>query len=347
MTAFDVDALRARSRPCRSSRTAGRSPSSTGPAGPRSRSRSSTRSLRYYRESNANADGAFLTSRRSDAIVARGPPGDGRHARRGRRRRRSSSAPNMTTLTFHVSRSIAATMAPGDEIVVTGLDHHGNVDPWLGAARDRGLTVRVWEPRLDDCTLRLDGSRRAARAADAARRGRLGVERGRDDQPGRRDRPARPRGRRLDVRRRGSRGAAPADRRRGGRHRLPRLLDVQVLRPARRRPLRHGRRPRRAADLQAEARPRPVRDRDAELRGHGRDVVAAVEYLAEIGVAYGGADAGSGTGRARPRGDDRDPGLRDGPLPAARRRPRGDPAARGSTASPIGPGSPTGRRRPP
>jgi cysteine desulfurase family protein (TIGR01976 family) len=63
--------------------------------------------------------------------------------------------PNMTTLTFHISRSITATMAPGDEIVVTGLDHHGNVDPWLGAARDRGLTVRVWEPKLDDCTLDL------------------------------------------------------------------------------------------------------------------------------------------------------------------------------------------------
>jgi len=63
---------------------------------------------------------------------------------------------NMTSLTFHVSRSICATFAAGDEIVVTGLDHHGNVDPWLGAARDRGLTVRVWEPRLDDCTLHVE-----------------------------------------------------------------------------------------------------------------------------------------------------------------------------------------------
>jgi cysteine desulfurase family protein (TIGR01976 family) len=62
----------------------------------------------------------------------------------------------MTSLTFHLSRSICATFAAGDEIVVTGLDHHGNVDPWLGAARDRGLNVRVWEPRLDDCTLRIE-----------------------------------------------------------------------------------------------------------------------------------------------------------------------------------------------
>lgn len=109
---------------------------------------------RYYRESNANADGAFLTSRRSDAVVA------GAHEAMAEMLGAASAAeikfgPNMTTLTFHVSRSIAATMSPGDEIIVTGLDHQGNVDPWLGVARDRDLTVKVWEPRLDDCTLDL------------------------------------------------------------------------------------------------------------------------------------------------------------------------------------------------
>jgi cysteine desulfurase family protein (TIGR01976 family) len=64
--------------------------------------------------------------------------------------------PNMTTLTFHLSRSITATMHPGDELIVTGLDHQANVDPWLAAARDRDLVVRVWEPRLEDCTLQLE-----------------------------------------------------------------------------------------------------------------------------------------------------------------------------------------------
>jgi cysteine desulfurase family protein (TIGR01976 family) len=110
---------------------------------------------RYFRESNANADGAFLTSRRSDAIVA-----EAHQAMADMLGAADASeikfGPNMTTLTFHISRSITATMAPDDEIVVTGLDHHGNVDPWLGAAADRGLTVRVWEPRLDDCTLDLE-----------------------------------------------------------------------------------------------------------------------------------------------------------------------------------------------
>jgi cysteine desulfurase family protein (TIGR01976 family) len=109
---------------------------------------------RYYRESNANADGAFLTSRRSDEIVAEA------HQAMADMLGASDASEikfgaNMTTLTFHISRSIIATMTPGDEIVLTGLDHHGNVDPWLGAAADRGLSVRVWEPRLDDCTLDL------------------------------------------------------------------------------------------------------------------------------------------------------------------------------------------------
>ena len=109
---------------------------------------------RYYRESNANTDGAFLTSRRSDAIIA------GAHEAMADMLGAADPSEikfgaNMTSLTFHVSRSIAGLFSPGDEIVVTGLDHHGNIDPWLGIARDRGLTVKVWEPRLEDCTLDL------------------------------------------------------------------------------------------------------------------------------------------------------------------------------------------------
>ena len=50
---------------------------------------------------------------------------------------------NMTTLTFHVSRALARQWNPGDEVVVTELDHHANVDPWRDAARDRGLVVKA------------------------------------------------------------------------------------------------------------------------------------------------------------------------------------------------------------
>jgi cysteine desulfurase family protein (TIGR01976 family) len=63
----------------------------------------------------------------------------------------------MTTLTFHLSRSIGATFAPGDEIVVTTLDHEANVSPWHRLADDRGLVVRTVDIRPDDVTLDLEG----------------------------------------------------------------------------------------------------------------------------------------------------------------------------------------------
>jgi cysteine desulfurase family protein (TIGR01976 family) len=107
----------------------------------------------YYRTSNANHGGAFETSRRSDAIVAEA------HAALadllGVDTDEVIVGPNMTTLTFHLSRSIGAGLEPGDEIILTGLDHAANVDPWLAVAADRDLVVRWWEPDLGDCTLHL------------------------------------------------------------------------------------------------------------------------------------------------------------------------------------------------
>jgi len=109
----------------------------------------------YYRTSNANHGGAFETSRRSAAIV------EDAHAALadllGVDADEIVVGPNMTTLTFHLSRSIGAGLEPGDEVVLTGLDHAANVDPWLAIAADRGLVVRWWEPNLDDCTLDLGG----------------------------------------------------------------------------------------------------------------------------------------------------------------------------------------------
>ena len=107
----------------------------------------------YYRTSNANHGGAFETSRRSDAIVE-----DAHVALAdllGVDADEIVVGANMTTLTFHLSRSIGAGLEPGDEIVLTGLDHAANVDPWLAIAADRGLVARWWEPNLGDCTLDL------------------------------------------------------------------------------------------------------------------------------------------------------------------------------------------------
>ncbi|HLQ47847.1 MAG TPA: aminotransferase class V-fold PLP-dependent enzyme, partial [Candidatus Dormibacteraeota bacterium] len=152
MTSFDVEALRRRF-PALSIEQDGRPIALfDGPGGTQVPETVIDAVATYYRTSNANTDGAFLTSSRSDAVIA------GAHEAMAEMLGAADPSEikfgaNMTSLTFHVSRSMAATMDPGDEIVVTGLDHHGNVDPWLRVAAERGLTIRTWEPRLDDCTL--------------------------------------------------------------------------------------------------------------------------------------------------------------------------------------------------
>ena len=62
----------------------------------------------------------------------------------------------MTTLTFALSRSLARTWRPGDEVVVTRLDHDANVTPWMLAAADAGAVVKFLDIDRSNCTLRLD-----------------------------------------------------------------------------------------------------------------------------------------------------------------------------------------------
>jgi cysteine desulfurase family protein (TIGR01976 family) len=60
---------------------------------------------------------------------------------------------NMTTLTFHVARALGRAWGPGDEVVVTELDHHGNVAPWGALARERGVTIRTVAMDVERCEL--------------------------------------------------------------------------------------------------------------------------------------------------------------------------------------------------
>jgi len=62
----------------------------------------------------------------------------------------------MTTLTLHISRSIARTWNAGDTILVTRLDHDANITPWVLAAQDRGVNVRWVDFDVEDGTLKLD-----------------------------------------------------------------------------------------------------------------------------------------------------------------------------------------------
>ena len=154
MPRFDVDALR-REFPALSVQQDGRPLAYfDGPGGTQVPQCVIDAVVGYYNSSNANDGGAFLTSERSDATV--------RDARAAVADFLGAASPdeikfgaNMTSLTFHISRSIGAMLQPGDEILVTALDHEANVGPWRAMASDRGLTVRTISIRPDDVTLDL------------------------------------------------------------------------------------------------------------------------------------------------------------------------------------------------
>jgi cysteine desulfurase family protein (TIGR01976 family) len=107
----------------------------------------------YLKQDNANTGGAYATSRLTDTMIAGA---------------RSAMAdflgcgpdevvfgPNMTSLTFAISRSIGRELGPGDEIVLTHLDHDANISPWR-ALEERGVTIPMVAIHEDDCTLDMD-----------------------------------------------------------------------------------------------------------------------------------------------------------------------------------------------
>ena len=107
----------------------------------------------YLRESNANVSGPYETSRRTEELVDEARAAGGTFL--GCASEEVVFGANMTTLNFALTRTVGRTFQPGDEIVVTQLDHDGNVSPWLELAHDLGLAVRFAEIR-DDTTLDLD-----------------------------------------------------------------------------------------------------------------------------------------------------------------------------------------------
>jgi len=106
----------------------------------------------YLLHHNANTHWAYPTSAETDALIA---------ASRATLADFLNCAPdevsfgaNMTTISFHVARAIGRGLKPGDEIVLTELDHHANVAPWQAVARERGVTLRM--VRMDTGTGQLD-----------------------------------------------------------------------------------------------------------------------------------------------------------------------------------------------
>ena len=97
----------------------------------------------YLRESNANIGAPSETSRGTDALVERA------HRRAahflGCTDEEVAFGPSMTSLNFLLTRAFARTLRPGDEVLVTKLDHDANVAPWLELAHDLGIVVHFVE----------------------------------------------------------------------------------------------------------------------------------------------------------------------------------------------------------
>ena len=109
----------------------------------------------YLIHHNANHAGLFKTSLDSDEMLeqAHQAAADLLGAREPET---VSFGANMTTMTFAISRAISQTWSPGDEIVLSHLEHDANFTPWILAARDRGVTVKTIDVNPNDCTLRLE-----------------------------------------------------------------------------------------------------------------------------------------------------------------------------------------------
>jgi cysteine desulfurase family protein (TIGR01976 family) len=106
----------------------------------------------YLRRDNANTGGAYATSRNTDAMLAEARAAMADFLNCGADE--IVFGPNMTTLTYAMSRAIGRDLGPGDEILVTRLDHDANVTPWL-ALEEKGVTIRWAEIHEEDCTLDL------------------------------------------------------------------------------------------------------------------------------------------------------------------------------------------------
>jgi cysteine desulfurase family protein (TIGR01976 family) len=111
----------------------------------------------YFLAANANTCGAFETSRRNDAILAaaREAMADFFHCGADE----VVFGQNMTTIAFALARAIARDLKPGDEIIVTTLDHDANVAPWR-ALEEKGVIIRQVEIKEEDCTLDLEDLKR-------------------------------------------------------------------------------------------------------------------------------------------------------------------------------------------
>jgi cysteine desulfurase family protein (TIGR01976 family) len=154
--AFDPQAARAQFPALHQTTDAGTSPIFfDNPAGTQVPQRVIDAVSNYYQTMNANSGGAFATSQRSDAMVREVRQKAARFLN-APRPEEIVFGPNMTTLNFALSRALAKRLQPGDELVLTRMDHDANVAPWLRLAEDHQLVLRWVDINPEDCTLDMD-----------------------------------------------------------------------------------------------------------------------------------------------------------------------------------------------
>jgi cysteine desulfurase family protein (TIGR01976 family) len=111
----------------------------------------------YLAWSNANTHGGFPTSRRTDAVIAAAREAMADFL--GCEADEIVFGTNMTTMTFALSRALGRELRPGDEILLTRLDHDANVAPW-SALEEHGAVIRLVDIDPKDCTLDMADFRR-------------------------------------------------------------------------------------------------------------------------------------------------------------------------------------------
>ena len=108
----------------------------------------------YLFHHNANTHWAYPTSEETDAIIAEARESAARFL--NARADEISFGANMTTVTFHLARALGRTWKAGDEVIVTDLDHHGNVAPWRALEVDRGIVVHSARMNRETCQVDMD-----------------------------------------------------------------------------------------------------------------------------------------------------------------------------------------------
>jgi cysteine desulfurase family protein (TIGR01976 family) len=102
----------------------------------------------YLFHHNANTHWKYPTSEETDALIANSRQAIADFV--NGQADEIAFGQNMTSLTFHLARAFGRQWGKGDEVVLTELDHHGNVAPWTAIAKDRGITIRMVKMRTED-----------------------------------------------------------------------------------------------------------------------------------------------------------------------------------------------------